>query len=154
MYSWNITTVIVWVGPYSCPLMMMFHNLHAHVQNYLFAANLLSTVSQIIDYKYYAQPQVPYQSEGEHYHAYRSSTPLFTSPARWLSKLTRGGPIPYHYSCSEIHLQRHTNPVTSETGTYRITRLGVWTREQQISRSLHRRLNTKITFEHKEQYHN
>jgi len=119
-----------------------------------FAANFLGTESQIIDYKYYAQQQVPYHSEGEHYHAYRSSTPLFTSPARWLSKLTRGGPIPYHYSCSEIHLQRHTNAVTSETGTYPITRLDAWTREQQINRSLHRRLNTKITFEHKEQYHN
>lgn len=115
-----------------------------------FAANLLRTESQIIDYKYYAQPQVPYQSEGEHNHAYRSSTPLFTTPARRLSKLTRGGPIPYHYLSSEIHLQRHSNPVTSETGTYPITRLGAWTREQQISRSLHRLLNNKITSEHKE----
>ena len=118
------------------------------------AANFLCTESQIIDYKYYAQPQVPYQSAGEHYHCYCISTPLLTSPPRRLSKLTRGGPIPYHYSCSEIHLQRHSNPLTSETGTYPITRLGAWTREQQINRSLHRRLNTKITSEHKEQYHN
>lgn len=29
------------------------------------AANLLRTESQIIDYKYYAQPHVPYQSDSE-----------------------------------------------------------------------------------------
>lgn len=55
------------------------------------AANLLRTESQIIDYKYHAQTQVPYQSDGEHYHSYRSSTPLFTSPPRRLSKLREVG---------------------------------------------------------------
>jgi len=153
MYSWNTTTIIVWVGPYSCHW-CGFITFMPTCKITALGAYLLRTESQIIDYKYYAQTQVPYQSESEHYHSYRSSTPLFTSPPRRLSKLTRGGPMPYHYSSSEIHLQRHRNLVTSETGTYPITRLGAWTREQQINHSLHRRLNTKITSEHNEQYHN
>jgi hypothetical protein len=53
------------------------------------AANLLRTESQIIDYKYYAQPQVPYQSEGEHYHAYRNSTPLLTSTPKATVKVKK-----------------------------------------------------------------